>query len=76
MMLSAVFLAAALSSGNAEFDLAAREGAREIALRRAADEIAEKGPPAGALERAMLADPRKFEKAGDARRRGAATLTR
>lgn len=68
MMLSAVFLAAALSSGNAEFDLAAREGAREIALRRAADEIAEKGPPAGALERAMLADPRKFEKAGEARR--------
>ena len=68
MMMSAVFLAAALSSGNAEFDIAAREGAREIALRRAADEIAEKGPPAGALERAMLADPGKFAKAGDAKR--------
>ena len=68
MMMSAVFLAAALSSGNAEFDIAAREGAREIALRRAADEIAEKGPPAGALERAMLADPGKFAKEDDAKR--------
>ena len=67
MMMSVVFLAAALSSGNAEFDNTAREGAREIALRRAADEIAEKGPPAGALERAMLADSGKFEKENDAK---------
>lgn len=68
MMVSVVFLAAALSSGNAEFDDVARSGAREIALRRAAEEIAEKGPPPGALEKAMLADPGKFEKESDARR--------
>ena len=68
MMMSAVFLAAALSSGNAEFDVAAREGAREIALRRAAEEIVQKGPPAGALERAMLANPEKFVKESDAKR--------
>ena len=68
MMMSAVLLAAALSSGNAEFDNAAREGAREIALRRAAAEIAEKGPPAGALEDAMLSDPGRFVKASDAKR--------
>lgn len=68
MMVSAVFLAAALSSGNAEFDNAAREGAREIAITRAAEEIAEKGPPAGVLEKAMLADPGKFVKEADAKR--------
>ena len=68
MMVSAVFLAAALSSGNAEFDNVAREGAREIALTRAAEEIADKGPPAGVLERAMLADPGRFAKAEDAKR--------
>ena len=68
MMVSVVFLAAALSSGNAEFDDVARSGAREIALRRAAAEIAEKGPPSGALEKAMLADPGKFEKEADAKR--------
>ena len=68
MMLCAVLFAAALSSGNAEFDAVAREGAREIALRRAAAEMVEKGPPAGALEKAMLAAPGKFEKAADAQR--------
>ena len=61
MMTCAILLAAALSSGNAEFDAVAREGARAIALRRAAEEIVEKGPPAGALERAMLADPGRFQ---------------
>ena len=68
MMASVVILAAALSSGNAEFDNTARSGAREIALRRAAEELVEQGPPAGALEKAMLADPGKFEKAADAER--------
>ena len=68
MMVSAVFLAAALSSGNTEFDNMAREGAREIALTHAAEEIAEKGPPAGVLEKAMLADPGKFVKEGEAKR--------
>jgi hypothetical protein len=67
MMTCAVLLAAALSSGNTEFDAVARAGAREIALRRAAAEIVANGPPAGALERAMLADPDRFEKAADAR---------
>jgi hypothetical protein len=66
-MTCAVLLAAALSSGNTEFDAVARAGAREIALRRAAAEIVANGPPAGALERAMLADPDRFEKAADAR---------
>ena len=68
MMVSAVFLAAALSSGNAEFDNAAREGAREIAITRAAEEVAEKGPPAGVLEKTMLAAPGKFVKEADAKR--------
>ena len=67
MMTCAILLAAALSSGNAEFDAVAREGARAIALRRAAEEIVEKGPPAGALERAMLADPGRFQNASAAK---------
>ena len=68
MTFLAIILAATLSSGNAEFDDFAREGARKIALRRAADEIEEKGPPAGVLEKAMLAEPGKFAKAADAKR--------
>lgn len=68
MMMCAILFAAALSSGNAEFDAVARDGARAIAQRRAAEEILAKGPPAGALEKAMLADPGRFEKPGDAER--------
>ena len=68
MMASMVILAAALSSGNAEFDDVARSGAREISLRRAAEELVEQGPPSGALEKAMLADPGKFQKEADATR--------
>jgi len=56
-----LLLAAALSAGNAEFDATAREGARGISLARAAAELREKGPDRGALAKAMLADPAKFE---------------
>ena len=62
----ALFLAAALSAGNAEFDETARDGARGISLARAAAELCEKGPAPGALAKAMLADPAKFEKPDEA----------
>lgn len=57
MMLAFLLLASSLSSGNAEFDDAARDGARTIALARVRDELVAKGPASGVLERAMLADP-------------------
>ena len=63
-----LLLAAALSAGNAEFDATARDGARGISLARAAAELREKGPDRGALEKAMLADPAKFERPEDAER--------
>lgn len=68
MNMIAIVLAAALSAGNAEFDATARDGARGISLSRAAAELREKGPSPGALEKAMLADPARFEKTEDAER--------
>ena len=62
----ALILAATLSAGNAEFDSTARDGARDISLSRAREELREKGPAPGALEKAMLADPKKFEKPAEA----------
>ena len=62
----AFILAATLSAGNAEFDSTARDGARDISLSRAREELREKGPAPGALEKAMLADPKKFEKPAEA----------
>ena len=64
----AILLAATLSSGNAEFDATARDGARAIAVSRAKAELSEKGPAPGALERAMLADPAAYEKPAEAER--------
>jgi glutamine synthetase type III len=55
MSILTILLAATLSSGNAEFDATARDGARAIAVSRAKAELSEKGPAPGALERAMLA---------------------
>ncbi len=52
-----MLLAAALSAGNVEFDRTAAEGAARIAVRRQAAELAAKGPGAGVLSGAMLADP-------------------
>ena len=66
MNMIALLLAATLSAGNAEFDATARDGARDISLSRAREELREKGPVPGALEKAMLADPRKFEKPAEA----------
>ena len=60
MNVLAAILAAVLSAGNAEFDAAARNGARDISLSRAREELREKGPAPGALEKAMLADPSRF----------------
>ena len=68
MSILAVLLAATLSSGNAEFDATARDGARAIAVSRAKAELSEKGPAPGALERAMLADPAAYEKPAEAER--------
>ena len=66
MNMIALILAATLSAGNAEFDSTARDGARDISLSRAREELREKGPVPGALEKAMLADPKKFEKPAEA----------
>ena len=66
MNMIALLLAATLSAGNAEFDATARDGARDISLSRAREELREKGPAPGALEKAMLADPKKFEKPAEA----------
>ena len=66
MNMIALLLAATLSAGNAEFDATARDGARDISLSRAREELREKGPAPGALEKAMLADPKKFEKPDEA----------
>ncbi len=63
-----ILLAATLSSGNAEFDATARDGARAIAVARVKAELAEKGPASGALEGAMLADPAAYEKPAEAER--------
>ena len=64
-----ILLAATLSSGNAEFDATARDGARAIAVARVKAELVEKGPASGALERAMLADPAAYEKPAEAEKR-------
>ncbi len=56
-MTSIFLLATALSAGNVEFDRRASEGAAQISARRAAAEIARKGPEAGTLAGAMLANP-------------------
>ena len=66
MNMLAIVLAATLSAGNAEFDATARDGARGISIARAAAELREKGPQPGALAKAMLADPKKFEKPAEA----------
>ena len=66
MNMIALLLAATLSAGNAEFDSTARDGARNISLSRVREELREKGPQPGALEKAMLADPKKFEKPAEA----------
>ncbi len=66
MTFFAVVLAATLSAGNAEFDKAAVDGARAIAVERAKAELVEKGPVPGALEKAMLADPKKYQTPEDA----------
>ena len=55
-----LLLAVALSAGNAEFERTAVAGAASIAVRRVMAELAEKGPPAGGLEKAMLEGGEKF----------------
>ena len=68
MNMLAILFAAALSAGNAEFDAAARDGARAISISRVVAEMRGKGPSSGALARAMLADPAKFERPDEAER--------
>lgn len=55
-----LLLAATLSAGNAEFDRTARDGAAAIAVSRIGAELKAKGPPAGALEKAMLEASGRF----------------
>ena len=66
MNMIALLLAATLSAGIAEFEATARNGARDISLSRVREELRENGPASGALEKAMLADPKKFEKRDEA----------
>ncbi len=68
MMFISIVLAAALSSGNAEFDRVAVDGARKISVSRVRAELLEKGPRPGGLEAAMLADPAKYVDPKEARR--------
>lgn len=63
MTMFPLLLAAALSAGNAEFDQAAVDGARSVALRRAETRVAENGPQTGILRQYMLDSPKDFEKA-------------
>lgn len=63
MNIAVLFLAAALSAGNAEFDETARSGAYEIAVGRYVDEVSQKGPEEGLLAKAMLSDPAAFASA-------------
>ncbi len=58
MTIAAVFFAAALSAGNAEFDKVAAEGAARITMDRFAADLAGKGAGVS-LSDAMLADPAK-----------------
>ena len=67
MNMIALLLAATLSAGNAEFDATARDGARDISLSRVREELRENGPQPGAIEKAMLADPAKFENPGESK---------
>ena len=60
MNMLTLLLAVTLSSGNAEFDQVARDGAAEIAVGRIVTELKAKGAPAGTLEKAMLAASNRF----------------
>ena len=62
-----LLLAAALSAGNVEFDQTARDGAASVAIARIEAELASKGPPSGALERAMLEGGAKFASCQEAK---------
>lgn len=65
-----LLLAATLSSGNAEFDRTAVEGARSVALRQAETRIAAEGPQTGSLRQLMLEDPKEFVSAAQAKETG------
>lgn len=59
MSVLAVLLAVSLSSGNAEFDKVAVEGAQSVAMENAEARIAAAGPAAGRLAQLMLDDARE-----------------
>ena len=60
-------LAAMLSSGNAEFDQVAREGAEKVALHRVEAQLIERGPGKGRLSEMMLKESARFARAEDAK---------
>ena len=60
MNMLTLLLAVTLSSGNAEFEKTAVDGAAEIAVSRIVTELKAKGAPSGTLERAMLAASNRF----------------
>ena len=67
MILAFVMLAAALSAGNAEFDRSATQGAYDIAIGREVQRLETEGPEQGALAAKMLADPKRYETAAQAK---------
>ena len=66
MNMLAILFAVSLSAGNAEFERTAVQGAAGIAVDRIAAELSAKGPSAGGLAKAMLADPKRFASRAEA----------
>ena len=60
MIMSCIFLASALSAGNAEFDRNAAESAARITMDRFVREMRENGLESGILSAEMLRDPGRF----------------
>lgn len=60
MIMSCIFLASALSAGNAEFDRNAAESAARITMGRFVREMRENGLESGILSAEMLRDPGRF----------------
>lgn len=60
MIFSCLILSSLLSSGNAEFDRTASEGAARITMGRFVRSLGESGPQAGALSSEMMKNPVSF----------------
>lgn len=68
-MIRCVFLAVALSAGNAEFDRVAAEGAADISLNRMVSRLCVEGPRKGILAEGMLSNPKEFVSRAEAEKK-------